>query len=263
MTTAPSLLELQRAFSRSVFTGDPAGIAPWVAPHGLTADERLQIYRNMVFNTLGSALKTSYPSVLRLVGEDCFDGVAARYIAAVPSQSSNLQDYGAAFPDFLAAIPETAELPYLADIARLEWARQLAYLAAEATPLAPGRLTERSEDELARTVFVLHPSVHLIDSRYPILDIWRFCQEADSQDRLQLGGHGQTVLLWRSDTQIAMQTILPGGGCFIAGLLLGMPLGMVIDKAHAQDPAFDLAAHLHLLLQNGLLIDAHIEQGRS
>ncbi|MBI3144891.1 MAG: putative DNA-binding domain-containing protein [Pseudogulbenkiania sp.] len=262
MTTAPSLLELQRAFSRNVFADDKVGLESWVEPQGLTAGERLQIYRNMVFNTLSGALKTSYPSVLCLVGADCFDGAAARYIAAVPSRSGNLQDFGEAFPDFLATMPETVELPYLADVARLEWARQESYLAAEARPIAPECLTSLGEEGLAGSVFALHPSVRLIDSHYPVLDIWRFCQE-ENHDYLRLGEHGQAVLVWRKGTQIVMQAISSSSCQFITGLLAGMPLGAAIGSAGAHDPRFDLSVNLHLLLQNDLLVDFHIVQRKS
>lgn len=262
MTTAPSLLELQRAFSLSVFAGDTAELEPWVEPHGLAAGERLQIYRNMVFNTLSGALKTSYPSVLRLVGTDCFDGAAARYIAAVPSLSGNLQEFGEAFPNFLATMLETVELPYLADVARLEWARQESYLAAEARPIPLESLTSLEEEELARTVFALHPSVHLIDSRYPVLDIWHFCQE-ENQDYLRLGEQGQAVLVWRKGTQIVMQAISSCSCQFITGLLAEMPLGATIGSAGAEDPRFDLSENLSLLLQNDLLVGFHIVQRKS
>lgn len=262
MTTAPSLLEVQRAFSRSVFANDTAALESWVEPHGLTAGERLQIYRNMVFNTLSGALKTSYPSVLRLVGTDCFDGAAARYIANVPSPSGNLQDFGQAFPDFLATMPETVELPYLADIAQLEWARQASYLAAEARPIALECLTSLEEEELAAAVFTLHPSAHLIDSQYPILDIWHFCQK-ENQECLQLGEQGQAVLVWRKGTRIEMQAVSSCSGQFITGLLAKRPLGTVVGSAGARDPRFDLSENLSLLLQNNLLVGIHIAQRKS
>lgn len=253
MNTDPSLLELQRAFSKSALNADNSMIAPWITPGGLSTDARLRIYRNIVFNTLTGALKTSYPAVLQLVGEDFFEGAAARYIVITPSLSGNLQDYGEAFPDFLETMPEAAELPYLADVARLEWARQEAYLAAEAAPIAAEALAELSEDQLATLHLSLHPSARLFVSRYPVLNIWQFCQK-DVDESLQLGEEGQQVLIWRSGRQITMSPLSPSGAEFIAGLLEGTPLGKVIGMAIERDPDFSLADHLHLLLQEGLLV---------
>lgn len=253
MNTAPSLLELQRAFSGTVLRADNSGLAPWVTPGRLSADARLQIYRNMVFNTLTGALETSYPAVLRLVGEEFFKGAAARYIVTVPSLSGNLQDYGAAFPDFLEAMPEAAGLPYLGDVARLEWMRQEAYLAAETAPIAAEILAKLDEKDLAACRLALHPSVRLLTSRYPVLAIWQFCLE-EAKEPLQLEEKGQQVLIWRAGWQIAMRPLTHAESEFIAGLLAEEPFGEVIGLPMTLDPDFSLAEQLQLLLQEDLLV---------
>jgi len=132
---SPSLPELQNAFARAVLEGSDAPLDGWVRGNGLEPRARIQIYRNMVFNNLTAALRTAYPAVEKLVGKDFFDAAAARYVRDFPSLTGNLQDYGAAFPAFLARMPEAQALAYLADVARLEWARQEAYLAGDPAPL--------------------------------------------------------------------------------------------------------------------------------
>ena len=261
MTNAPSLHELQAAFDRSVFAGDAQGLEPWVDARGLAPQDRIQVYRNMVFNTLSGALVTSFPVVLRLVGQDCFEGLASRYIAAIPSSSGNLQDYGQSFPDFLASAAETAGLPYLPDVARLEWLRQEAYLAADADAIAPEWLTLLKDDELAQSKIDLHPSIHLLASQHPIFDIWRFCHD-ENPHQLHLGGEGQAVMVWRDDIQIAIQPVSLGAHRFVAALLAGRSLDEAISAAVAIDPEFDLASAFHLLLQHGLVVDAHIDPRR-
>jgi hypothetical protein len=257
MSTVPCLLELQRAFTRSVLSGDDAAIAPWVVPNGLTPGERLRIYRNMVFNTQTEALRTSFPTVLRLVGEECFDGIAMRYIAGAPSTSGNLQEFGATFASFLSHQAELAALPYLADVAALDWARLCGYLAGDAEPVEPATLADLSEAVLARCLFVLHPSTGLVESRYPLYDIWQFCQE-EGGTRLSLDVPPQAVLVWRGGPRIALQALAAEGACFMRTLLSGLPLGLALDAATEVDARFDLAAHLGLLLQHGLIVGFHV-----
>ncbi len=257
MAIAPTLRELQAAFSQSLFTHEPQGLEPWVDSHGLATCHRIQIYRNMVFNTFTDVLKTSYPSVLRLIGSDCFDGLAARYIAQVPSVSGNLQDYGRAFPEFLATTAETAMLPYLPDVARLEWLRQEVYLAPDAKPAAMEWLVLLTEDELAKSMIELHPSIRLLNSQFPVVDIWRFCQDSAPQ-QLHLDDGGQTALAWRSEHQIAILAVAPEVHRFVTELLADRALEDAIHAALATAPEFNLASTLQLLLQHGLVVDAHI-----
>ena len=101
--------------------------APPAAPllrsrRGLAAERRLQVYRNNLEASLGAALAAVYPVVARLVGDDCFRQIGRAYLARVPSRSGNLHEFGAALPEFLAAEPALAGLPYLGDVAALEWA---------------------------------------------------------------------------------------------------------------------------------------------
>jgi len=104
-------------------------ISAWVLGNGLTPKARLRIYRNIVHNNHAAALRTAYPVVLKLVGEDFFENAAARYLRDYPTRSGNLQDYGSNYAEFLAKMPEASGLAYLPDVAQLEWARQESYLA--------------------------------------------------------------------------------------------------------------------------------------
>lgn len=252
MNAAPSLPELQQSFADAVLG---TGRIPddWIAGNGLNPQARLQIYRNLILNNHSAALRTAYPAVLKLVGEDFFDAAAARYLQARGSGSGNLQDYGAAFPEFLADMPEAADLAYLPDVARLEWARQESFLAADAPPLAPETLAQIPEDRFAELALALHPSMRLTVSPHPIWDIWMLCQQP-APERRELSGAGQAVLIWRAERQLAMQPLTDGEEGFIAALLDGKPVTVAYEDASTADLSFDVSACLQWLLQSGLII---------
>ena len=252
MNTAPSLLNLQADFARWMLGERGLPLPEVVAGNGLAPAARLQIYQNIIFNNLTAALRTDYPAVLKLVGEDFFESAAARYIREYPSRSGNLQDFGAAFPKCLAAMPEAATLPYLGDVARLEWARQESYLAADAAPLDAAALASLPEDQHATLRLVLHPSLRLVESAHPIWDIWMFCQEAAPQ-RLNLSGEGQALMVWRDTRQLVMQPMAGGQREFVAALLGKKPLAVAHASAVTAESQFDLTACLHWLLQTGLI----------
>ncbi|MDE2070974.1 MAG: putative DNA-binding domain-containing protein [Gammaproteobacteria bacterium] len=251
MRAAPSLPELQQRFADALLGADTVP-GDWIAGHDLDPQARIQIYRNLVFNNHAAALRTAYPVVLKLVGEDFFDAAAARYLRDRGSASGNLQDYGADFPDFLAHMPEAAGLTYLPDVARVEWARQECYLAADTAPLDPAVLTDMPEDDLTKLKLTLHPSVRLVVSDHPIWDIWIFCQQT-AAEHLNPASEGQTVLIWRDGHQLAMQPATNAQREFIAALLAGEAHAAAQAGAFSAAPDFDLAACLHWLLQTGLI----------
>src|SRR5690606_15015602 len=84
---------------------------------------RFAVYRNNVVVGLVNALAARFPALQRIVGEEFFRAMAQLYVRAHPPRSRLLMEYGDGFADFIAAFEPAAELPYLADIARLEAAR--------------------------------------------------------------------------------------------------------------------------------------------
>jgi hypothetical protein len=136
------------------------------------ADDRLAIYHRSALANRRGALAAAYPVVARLVGGAFFDEAAACYAEAFPSRSGDLNAFGDRLAAFLEAYPYARELPYLPDVARLEWAvhesrhsprgEALDYLALGAVqPEALGEIRIRPR-----------PSVRLVASRHPILSIW-------------------------------------------------------------------------------------------
>src|SRR5512134_2126308 len=141
----PLLREAQLAFAGRVF-GTRHSVSP-----------REQIYRNNVFISLTGALADVYPVVQRLVGEKFFAQLARRYIRAYPSRSGNLHDFGRHLGGFMLPMKELKGLPYLADVAALEWACHESFHAAEAAALDFSRLTH---PENAKAL--LHPAARLV-----------------------------------------------------------------------------------------------------
>lgn len=250
MHSAPSLPELQRQFAAAMLDDQPSPLSVWVLGKGLTPAVRLQIYRNIVHNNHTAALRTAYPIVMKLVGEDFFETAAARYLRDCPTRSGNLQDYGFEFVDFLAQMPEASGLAYLPDVARLEWARQESYLAADAEPISISVLAEVKEPYCLR--LQLHPSLRLVSSSHPILDLWQFCQQPQAE-HLVLSEKQQHVLLWRGGTQIAMQEVNGGTHALIVALLNDETLASAHEEAQDLEKEFDLSACLHWLFTNGLV----------
>lgn len=150
---------------------------------------RFEVYRASFEANLGEALRGTYPVVHRLVGEAYFGQVARAYLRTHPSHSGDIHEFGAEFESFLAAQDSIGDLPYLPDVARLEWLAHRAFHAADATPLTLGTLAGLPPDSYAG--LCLLPSVGLMRSEFPVHRIWQVNQEnwaGDAVVRLEEGG---------------------------------------------------------------------------
>ena len=131
MTSPDRLRRLQAEFAGALLRGDGAQFARHLAGDGESAQHRLAVYRHAILANRRGALRAAYPVVERLVGEGFFAEAALRHGEESPPGCADLNRYGASFPAFLAAYPHAAPMPWLADVARLEWAWHESLMAAE------------------------------------------------------------------------------------------------------------------------------------
>jgi len=139
---------------------------------------RMAIYRRNVLANLAGALSATYPVVRRLVGAAFFDEAARRHALAVASTSGDLNRYGGTFAAFLGAYEPARELPYLPDVARLEWALHECDQAGDASLLDLASLTRVAPGDEDRVRLALHPAVRLVAAEHPVLSIWEANQPA-------------------------------------------------------------------------------------
>jgi hypothetical protein len=160
---------------------------------------RFNIYRNNLRITLRNALRTTFPAIEKLVGDEYFSALALAFAELHPPRSAIMSDYGDCFPDFLAGLEPLRDYPYVPDVARIEFARVQAYHAADAERF--GLQNEASIIRALDTPAKLHPSVTIITSEQPALSIWRTQMDLDDVDTESWGA--ETALVWRQDDLVA------------------------------------------------------------
>jgi hypothetical protein len=228
-------------------------------PEGVTSHttnkpaRRFAVYRNNVVVGLLKALATRFPATSRIVGEEFFNAMARVFVVAHPPRSPLLATYGDDFPDFIAGFEPAAELPYLADVARLEAARTRAYHAANAEPVDPSQLHTVAPDGLGDMRFVLHRSAEVVRSRHPIVTIW-----AMNSGGKELGPIAdwlpEDALIARPYLDVEIRALPRGGSAFLVALIAGQTLAQAVEAAATEDADFDLAANLAGLIGAGLVI---------
>jgi hypothetical protein len=231
----------------------------WAVPHGVTSHnsdaprERFAVYRNNVMVGLVSALEARFPATRKIVGEKFFKGAAKLLAATQPPRSPLMMFYGDEFPAFLADFEPARDVPYLADVARLEASRTRAYHAADAKSLTPAALLGSLADALAGMRFILHPSVEIVESDYPVVTIWAM-NSGENDLAPVTDWRGEDALVSRPRFDVEVRRLPPGGKTFLQNLAAKSPLGEAAAAALAGNPSFDLAANLAALFA-GLAIE--------
>jgi hypothetical protein len=252
----PTLLDVQRAMRTSLLDRDDGAAAAMLA-QGVGAD-RLHIYRNTFLVGLTKALSLAFPAVRRLVGADFFEGAAGQFIAAHPPRAAWLDRYGAEFPDFLQHFAPAATLVYLADVARLEWAVNLALHAADTEPLDLGRLAALAPEHQASVRFVPHPSVSLLRVDHPADDIWRAVLEGNDAALAAIDVDAAPVhlLVERGAAGVEVSCLSESAWRFASNLVAGQ----TIESACAAAPGVDVQALLAEHLARGRFVDFHVAE---
>ena len=246
----PSLSEIQHDFVH-ILRQPTAPVPGFLAgPSPTLPERRVNVYRNNVTVSLIEALGASFPAVGKLVGEEFFWALAKAYIAQEPPSSPLLFRYGGTFGDFIAGFPPATSVPYLADVARLEWLQLCAYHAPDAMPIPLERLADTNESKIAGATLELHPSLATLRSAWPVFSIWS--DTLDPQTGADINtARGEEGVVVRPGLQTDTRILPNGGVAFIDALKNTLPLETAANTAAEHAPDFDLARQLQGLFEIG------------
>lgn len=257
------LLEIQSEFASAVLDSGRV-VPPSVASHsGVPSLKRFSVYRNNVVMSLTEVLEAYFPVVARLVGEEFFRATARQFIVVHPPRSPILSQYGADFPNFLEGFAPVADVPYLADVARLEWLQQRAYHAADATPLTAHDLATFPPHQLAELRMHFHPSARVLVSAYPVFSIWRTNTFDDHVSPIGPEAEGESALVSRASLEVRTLGLPGGSAALIEMLMAGAALGPAASHSLDRFPDFDLQWTIKALIDMGAVVDATVHRAAS
>jgi Putative DNA-binding domain len=246
-----ALRDLQAAFAAHIMGADRADLMAAIAGDTIPAAGRLGVYRHHVFASLGMALAATFPTVQALVGTDFFRSLARAFVGhALPVQPV-LTEYGADFPAFIADYEAARDLPYLADVARLDWALNLAFQAPLDGRLQAQDLSALPAERLPSMSLALAAGVVLVSSRYPLDRIWETSQPGAANGTVDLNSGASNLLVLRRPDDAAFVSLNAGETAFMAALTAGMSLELAAGAAFRADPAFELSTSFARLLALG------------
>jgi hypothetical protein len=163
-------------------------------------------------------------------------------------------------PAFIDASEQLADVPYLADCARLEG---LVARCEQATDAAcdTASLAWLAETDPAELSLVLMPAVALLSSAWPVATLWlahrpgdAAAGHLDAAREALAEGRGEHALVWRDGWRAQVQSIGEADARWTQALLDGLPLSEALDSA---GETFAFEPWLLAAVQHGWLAAAH------
>ncbi|NVE00430.1 DUF692 family multinuclear iron-containing protein [Massilia sp. BJB1822] len=250
--TAQALAAGQQRFAEALFAPERTGqLLPLLT--GAHLAHRFALYRGNLSAAWEKALHAAYPVIAQLVGEEFFGGLARAYGRAHPSDDGDLNRFGAQFAAFLTDFAPAAELPYLPDMANLEWLLHRAHYAPAVEGISAAELAAVPPEAIEARRLLLHPACALSASPWAIVPLWLAHQPDAAQAfpaQMAQASYGlvcrpqwKTQLVPLSAAQHAALCVLAQQGSF----------GAALDAAFELDEEFDVAGSLQQWLTHAVI----------
>lgn len=251
-----TLRDIQAGFAEALLEAGqppPSGLAA-TAPGSIPV-RRFNVYRNNVVMSLTDVLEAYFPVVRRLLGDEFFRATTRSFILTQPPVSPVISRYGEDFPAFLAQFVPVADVPYLPDVARLEWLQQRAYHAADADAIDPQRLASVPAEDVAGATLVFHPAARVLSSPFPVYSIWKTNTFDVEVEPIDTRSAPEAVLIVRRHLDVRTLLLPRGAANFLATLMAGGRIGEAFEGACRDEPQFDPTPTFAALFELGAVIE--------
>lgn len=231
----------------------PAGL---MGPCGGDGSSRFDVYRNNVYSGLISALTSVFPVTRAVVGSSFFQAMTYHFVIRNPPRSAVLLKYGDAYPSFIRLFEPCSSLPYLADVASIEWARVRAYHSADERTLEATDLLKVSPALYGDLKFRIHSSVYLVRSQYSAFSIVKSHYEGN--ETVISNTTPEDAMIMRPIDTVRMQLLAAGEYEFVGALVNGHHLDQATSTALSINENFDVVGTIAKLLSAGTIADFYL-----
>lgn len=271
MNATTALVSAQQALIDSLFVPpatpqahEAAGRLASLIDHRHAQSARgLLAYRANGHTLAERALQAAYPVVSAVLGAESFAMLARTLWHRHPPQRGDIALWGDALPAFMQDDPQLAGLPWLGDVARVEWALHRAATADDAWA-EPASFALLQQADPAGLTLLLAPGLYMVQSHWPVASIvnahlvgaptldeaWRRCREPA----------GEIALVWRAGLRPRVATIEAPAATLLRLLLAGADLPRALDStcevADGLGAPFNVSDWLGLAVTDGVVLGA-------
>jgi hypothetical protein len=201
------LVKLQNLFQDHVLHVNADAATAFVGDETAAVEARLGVYYDAYRLRLIECLGNDFPVLRAVLGAAEFESTGLRYVAEHPSHNPNVRWIGQHMTDFLTADSDSIERPYLAEIARFEWSRGLAFDAPDAPVMKPDDLARTPAEDWPTLTLNFHPSVQRATFAWNIGPISHAVGEAEPMPDPATLETPEQWALWRRDTTVYWRSL--------------------------------------------------------
>ena len=224
-----------------------------------SGQERLQVYAEGYTARIRESIAEVYETVRCALDAEVFDELCLGYAQRYDSDDYNLNHAGKHLEEFLKTSSLSKEAPFLPDLAKFEWGLWEAFHSFdESSAFTHSDLAKIPLEDWERSVIDFQPSVKLLDSDWPGLDLWKTRRESsDALKKVRLNNNPQKILIGRRGDQVRCELLGLEQFLLVRGLLAGKPLGAVCEELAeiSETEELPIAAWFQSWVQDGLIVN--------
>jgi hypothetical protein len=233
----PDLASMQAALFEDISSGTAVAPETFVVGDArATAGERLNIYAYMYRARLLEALEATYPRLARVLGHAGFEKIAHAYVADNPSRNPSLRFLGAKLPDWVEK--QRPKSPWLADLARLEWARNDVFDAPDQDSLTLDALRGLEPDDFAALSLTLIEAHRLVTAVQAAAAFWDAAGADESFDPTAGAEEpgGEMLVVWRQEGAVYHRVLSEDEAVTLELMASGTTFGSVCELLASRLP---------------------------
>jgi hypothetical protein len=204
----------------------------------LSSSARVAIYQDMVVYRLVDALREEFPKTVLALGDEAFYGLAENYVRAHPSDDPNIAKVGRLLSDYLRRTAAANEArPDLADLALLEWTRNVVFESDLAEGIAQQTLAELGPERLIAAELTFVPQLRLLRFERDPLALWQALEEDEAPPEPEPTALRRAAV-WRAGFEVFHTGLEDDEGEALELAIAAQPLAVVCEPfASRESPA--------------------------
>lgn len=150
-------------------------------PHeDLSSLPALKVYSNNYIESGIRALSITYRTVLGLISEESFRSLAAAYLHKYPKSCFDWADYGEHLSDFMFEIDEFATMPFLPELAAIDW-RLLHIERAQNAVFDATSFGLLQTHNMEQLFFQAAPGLQTLQVLFPVQELYQLAHDFDDR----------------------------------------------------------------------------------
>ena len=252
--SAPNLLLQQQILLAALLDdGTPDATKSEAYSAVLTGARGLKAYQSNGHILAHRVLQAAYPVLAQMVGEASFADLARAFWHACPPACGDMGCWGAELAAFVEGDAQLRPEPYLADVARCEWALHRAAFAADAQ-IAHDTLAMLTTHDPVQLRLVLAAGLWYLCSPWPIVALVDSHRQQHHYTLPQAAAmlhaqQPQDAVVWREGLRAQLREAMDGELEFLQALNSGAFLLAAVEQV----PALDFSQWLPVAVRTGLL----------